>query len=218
MSDSDSFIEEVSEEVRKDKLYGLLRRYGWIAALAVFALVGGAAWNEFSKAQTRATAQALGDAMLSALEAPEALDRAAALRTIETENPGGDAVLALLTAGQEAASGDAVAATRRLEAISSDLELPLIYRQIAAYKGLLAGADTLTLEDRAAGFTTLAVPGNPLRLLAEEQLALIALEQGDRAAALEQLVRIVEDSEATAGLQARAVQMITALGGTVPDV
>ena len=35
MSDTDSFIDEVNEEVRRDRLYHLLRRYGWIAALAI---------------------------------------------------------------------------------------------------------------------------------------------------------------------------------------
>ena len=35
MSDTDSFIDEVTEEVRKDRLYGYLRRYGWIAVLVI---------------------------------------------------------------------------------------------------------------------------------------------------------------------------------------
>ena len=45
MSNPDSFIREVTEEVRRDRLYGYVRRYGWIAALLVLLVVGGAAWN-----------------------------------------------------------------------------------------------------------------------------------------------------------------------------
>ena len=45
MSDTDSFIDEVNEEVRRDRFYFMLKRYGWIAVLAVILLVGGAAWN-----------------------------------------------------------------------------------------------------------------------------------------------------------------------------
>ena len=56
MSDTDSFIDEVTEEVRRDRLFGLMKRYGWIAALAVLLIVGGAAWNEWRKAQDRAAA------------------------------------------------------------------------------------------------------------------------------------------------------------------
>jgi fermentation-respiration switch protein FrsA (DUF1100 family) len=42
VSDTDSFIDEVTEEVRRDRLFGLMKRYGWIAALAVLLIVGGA--------------------------------------------------------------------------------------------------------------------------------------------------------------------------------
>ena len=46
MSNSDSFIDEVTEEVRKDRLFQLFRRYGWIAGVVIVLIVGGAAWNE----------------------------------------------------------------------------------------------------------------------------------------------------------------------------
>ena len=52
MSDSDSFIDEVTEEVRRDRLFGYFRRYGWIAAVVIVVVVGGAAWNEYQKAQS----------------------------------------------------------------------------------------------------------------------------------------------------------------------
>ena len=42
MSNPDSFINEISEEVRRDRLYALLRRWGWVAALIVIGIVGGA--------------------------------------------------------------------------------------------------------------------------------------------------------------------------------
>ena len=56
MSDTDSFINEVNDEVRRDRLYGYLQRYGWIAILVVVLIVVGAAWSEYRKAQTRARA------------------------------------------------------------------------------------------------------------------------------------------------------------------
>ena len=46
MSDSDSFINEVSEELRRDRLFALMRRWGWLAGLVVLAIVGAAAWFE----------------------------------------------------------------------------------------------------------------------------------------------------------------------------
>ncbi len=66
MSDQDSFIAEVTEEVRKDKFYNFLRRWGWLIGLALLAIVGGAAFNEWRKAQARANAQETGDALRAA--------------------------------------------------------------------------------------------------------------------------------------------------------
>ena len=53
-----------------------------------------------------------------------------------------------------------------------------------------------------------------MRLLAEEQLALIDIETGEIAAAIAKLQSILQDAEATTGLQERATQVIVALGGT----
>ena len=60
-------------------------------------------------------------------------------------------------------------------------------------------------------------PGNPLRLLATEQLGLIDIEAGDIEAALVVLQGIIDDSEATADLQQRSVQLMVALGAE-PDL
>ena len=68
MSNPDSFIEEVTEEVRRDRLFAAFRKYGWIGGLVVLGIVGGAAWNEWQKNQAAARAQGFGDAMLEALD------------------------------------------------------------------------------------------------------------------------------------------------------
>ncbi|MEM8732099.1 MAG: hypothetical protein AAGF79_19470, partial [Pseudomonadota bacterium] len=98
MSNTDSFIDEVTEEVRKDRLYGLARKYGWIAILAVVLIVAGAAWNEYNKSRTQAAAEALGDGITAALAANDAAGRALALQSIETDVPGGQAVVGFLEA------------------------------------------------------------------------------------------------------------------------
>ena len=100
VSNTDSFIDEVTEEVRRDRLFGVMRRYGWIAVLAILMLVGGAAWNEWRKAQDRAAAQALGDAVLSALAIQDRGARAAALDAIAAPGAQAAAGIALLAAAE----------------------------------------------------------------------------------------------------------------------
>ena len=52
MHNTDSFIDEVSEAVRRDRVARTLRRYGWVIAAVVLFLVGGAAVNEWMKLHT----------------------------------------------------------------------------------------------------------------------------------------------------------------------
>lgn len=213
MSDTDSFIDEVTEEVRKDQLYAYLRRYGWIAILVIFAIVGGTAFNEFRQAQDRAQAEELGDALIAALEEPDAVSRAGALSAVEAQSPGGQAVRDFLLAAEETAAGRTEAAVSTLDALAANGDVPDIYRQIASFKSLTLQSDTLSVEERRLSFESLASPDAPLRLLAQEQLALIDIQQGDTDAAIARLRNLLLDPEATADLQQRAQQAIVALGG-----
>ncbi|MCG6556601.1 tetratricopeptide repeat protein [Ruegeria sp. 1NDH52C] len=212
MSDTDSFIDEVTEEVRRDRMFLLLKRWGWIGGVAVLAIVGGAGWNEYSKAQATAKAEALGDAVIAALSSNDAAARAEALEGIEPDSTGGAAVLALLSAAAETGKGDKTAAISRLESLAVQGDLPSIYREIASFKALLLQADTLSVGDRRQRFEALALPGAPLRLLALEQLALIDIAEGDTEAALARLQSIREDAEVSTDLQQRATQLMVALG------
>ncbi|MGD9865118.1 MAG: hypothetical protein AB7S99_18090 [Pseudodonghicola sp.] len=214
MSDADSFIDEVTEEVRRDRLFALMRRYGWIAVVVVIAVVGTAAYREYSKAQALAAAQALGDGMLTALEQDAPADRAGALSAIDATTPGGEAVLNFLTAAARAEAGDTAAAVADLEEIARNGALPEIYRQIAAFKALALQADTLSADQRRLQFEALSQPGAPLRLLAQEQIALIDVAEGDAEAALARLQQILQDAETDATLRQRVSQAIVALGGT----
>ncbi len=213
MSDSDSFIEEVTEEVRRDRLFALMRKWGWIPVLAVILIVAGAGYREYSIAQDRAAAQALGSSILAALEGDEPDARIAELAKVETDSPGGQAVVAMLMAAEQASAEDEAAASQTLSAIAANPDLPEIYRQIATFKSLLRSSETMGLDERRLQFEVLATPGSPLRLLAEEQLALLDVEGGDTEAALTRLQRLIADSEVTPGLRRRASQLIVALGG-----
>lgn len=212
MSDSDSFINEVTEEVRRDRLFGLMRRYGWIAVLAVFVLVGGAAWNEWSKAKERRVAENFGDTILAAMNKDDRAERAAALAQITSPDPASRGVLDMLTAAEQSESDPAAAATRLLALADSD-GVELIYRQIAILKAVAIPDSGLTVDERRTRLEGLTLSVGISRLLAEEQLALIEIETGDTAAAIDRLQQIIADAGATAGLRSRASQVIVALGG-----
>ena len=217
MSDTDSFIDEVTEEVRRDRLFAMMRKYGWIGILAIVLIVGGAAWNEYTKSRDQAAAEALGDAITAALAADDAAGRAEALETVETEAAGGRAVVDFLRAAALAADDRAEQAVDLLDGISLDGDLPLIYRNIAAFKALTLKSESADPAELRTGFEALATPGSPLRLLAEEQLAVLDIREGNDQAAIDRLQAILDDAEVTTDLQQRASQVIVALGGEPAD-
>lgn len=217
MSNTDSFIDEVTEEVRRDRLYGLMRRYGWIAVLAIVLIVGAAAWNEYQKSEARSAAEDTGDALLAALEADDSAARAAALEKVSVGESPARAVAAFLTAAAKADAGDTEGAVATLDSVATDGTLPAIYRQIATFKAQTLRGDSAPVEERRQAFDALAQGNSPLRLLAQEQLALIEIEQGDPDAAIARYQEILTDAQVSTDLQQRALQVIVALGGE-PDL
>ncbi|MCZ4262161.1 tetratricopeptide repeat protein [Limimaricola sp. G21655-S1] len=210
MSNPDSFIDEVSEEVRRDRLFHLLRRYGWIGLAIVVLIVGGAAVYEWRQSQIAAEAQARGDALLAALAEPEAAARAEALAPIAAQS--GDAVVPQLAlAAEQQAAGDAEAAVATLDALVGNGEVAEIYRDLAALKSVLIDAGR-SPEDKLLALEALSAPGAPFRMLALEQIALVRLAQGEQDAALDQLRAIMEDAETTPDLRDRAASLMVALG------
>lgn len=214
MSDTDSFIDEVTEEVRRDRLFLMLKRYGWIGAVAVVAIVGGAAFKEYRSAQDRATAEAAGDALSAALSADEAAARAESLATVEAGTAGAQAVIDFARAGALAEAGEMTEAAEVLDRVSLNGDLPQIYRDIAAFKSVLLQADVLPVAERRTRLEALAAAGAPLQFLASEQLALIDIAEGNTDAALSRLREISASAGVSRDLQERVAQVIVALGGS----
>ena len=209
MSDTDSFINEVTEEVQRDRLYGYVRRYGWLAAILIVGLVGGAAWNEYSKATANSLAEGTGDALLDALELDDIAERPNALLDVKGEGAA-LAVTALTTAAAQQEAGDLQGAAATLNDLASNGDVPSIYADLAAFK--LSLIDTGDDAARRSLLEGLARPGAPFNLLAQEQLAYMDLEAGDQTAAVSILRGIIEDAGVTRGLRDRAQTMIVALG------
>ncbi len=217
MSDTDSFIDEVTEEVRRDRLFLMLKRYGWIGGAAVVLIVGGAALREYNKSKDQAAAEKLGDGITAALKIDGSSEQAEALNSVSAESAGGAAILNMLEAGALAEAGKTAEAVAQLNEVAVDGGLPLIYRHVASFKALALQAGSLSVADRRVQYEALAQPGAPLALLASEQLALLDVEEGNNEAAISRLRGIVADATVTADLKDRASQVIVALGGSVSE-
>ena len=212
MSDTDSFLQEVSEELRRDRLYRNMRKYGWIAILVVIVIVGAATYREYLKSQAETEAELFGTSIIDALNERNAADRISKLQKINAPGENAKAVVAMLLSAESIGNETA---SLEMNNLSDAIEVSSIdphYRDLLNFKTLLKSSEIMNLDERMKAFSALSKPGNPFRLLAEEQMALIELELGNTDNAIEKISQILLDAELTAGLRNRATQMMIALG------
>ncbi len=215
MSNNESFIQEVSEEVRRDRLYRILKRWGWIGIAVIVALVGGASFNEWNKDSKMNSARNLGDRVLSAVSNKDPIE----LKEIETSNISQDIFIKNLLSAILLSDNKLDASKKALEEIRDLPGITKTYRELNAFKLglLLLKEDSLTSDERFGVFEELVEPGSPFRLLAKEQQALILIEQGKLELAIKALTEISVDSETTASLKRRVTQLRISLGSDPND-
>lgn len=210
MTHSDSFINEVTDEVRRDRLFGYMRRYGWIGIVAVIAVVGGASWVEWQKYSAQSGAQAFGDQVMKALQSDDA---AGALKDLKAN--GSQAALAKLAeAGAAGEAGKSVDAAAAYKVVMADTSVPRSLRDLAGLKAVMLPGDAMSAEERKAELEALSAAGAPFRPLAMEQQAIALVAAGDKAGAIAKAQELLNEPGLTPGLQQRANELIVALGGT----
>lgn len=216
MSDHDSFIHEVSEEVRRDRFYAFLRRWGWLIGAALLLVVGGAGYNEWRKQNAEQEARAAGDALRSALLEEDAAARSDALGVVSQEIGTAAVIARLAQAASLAEAGDPEAAASLLAEIAADGGTGPIYRDLASLQRVMLLGDALEPSERLAALEGLSAAGAPFRPLALEQRALVHLETGDTEAALVDLEAALSDPASPQGQADRLRQLIVASGGALP--
>ncbi|SCY81785.1 tetratricopeptide repeat protein [Paracoccus tibetensis] len=209
---NDSFIDEVTEELRRDRLYAAFRRYGWIAILAVLLLVAGVVWREYSRSQDRAAAEAFGDEILAA----EASGDPAAILAVDPRgSEGREALAALLAASARADAGDRAAAAEALRALAADdAAAPQddVLRELAQLKLVMLAGPEMDPSERDAILTQLSRAGAPFELLALEQKAVALIGAGRTEDALTLIGQIQQREGLSEALRRRLSEMMIALG------
>ncbi len=215
MSESESFIHEVSEEVRKDRLMGFLRRWGWLIGAAILLIVGAAAYGEWRRHADAVAAERAGDAMRAAMVEPDPAARAQKLGAVAEAEPSVATLALLAEAGALLEAGDREGAAAILGAIGESGGTAPIYRDLAALQRVMILGPDMDLNERRATIQTLAADDAPFRLMAIEQRALLSLETDNAAAAIADLETILADPGAPEQLAARARQLVIAAGGAL---
>ncbi|MEM9779870.1 MAG: hypothetical protein AAF813_08120 [Pseudomonadota bacterium] len=212
MSNSDSFLEEVTEEVRRDRMIQFLRRNALWIGLALVVIIGGAVFFEWRKSAAEAAAQARGNALWAALEMEDATARAEALAAVEMTGSYGLAFLNMQRAAALLAAEDRAGAVALLEQIAASPDSTAALRDVARLKLVSLAGDTMPEQERLDILAQLLVDGHALRGAALEQRALIRLMSGDMAAAEADLQAVLIDARTPDVAKQRVSQLLGVLG------
>lgn len=211
MSD-DSFIREVEEELRSDRLKKVWNQFGpIIIGAAILIVVGTAAWRGWEYYSER-QASASGDRFLAALnlanegKSDEAL---AALQSLESDGYGAYPVLARMRAATVLEEkGDTAGAVAAFDAVAADGSAPDAVRDMAKIRAAYILVDTGSADDVAQRAEPLSADTSPLRHAAREALGLAAWKDGRLGDAKVLFQQIVDDPAAPRNAKQRASIML----------
>ncbi|WP_347140487.1 hypothetical protein [Paracoccus sp. SSK6] len=206
---NDNFIDEVFDDLRRERLFRLFRRWGWVAGLVILGIVAGVIWREYSQSRAEAEARAWGDAILAA----EASGDPAAIMQVDPQGADGRRVLAALLAAAEWSekNGDEAAA-EALRNVAGDRAAGTVLHDLAELKLVMLEGDSLDPAQRDEILSRLSRTGAPFELLALEQKA-IALIGAGRADDAVTLIRQIQQKDGLSqALRLRLSEMMIALG------
>ncbi|MTH62686.1 tetratricopeptide repeat protein [Paracoccus shanxieyensis] len=207
---NDSFIDEVTDDLRRDRLFKAMRRFGWIPIVLILAVVGGAIWRENAASRAEAEARAWGDAVLAAQDAP---DRVAAFSGIDAQGSAGRAMLGqMLAAGAQADAGQGAEASKRLLDAAATVSDDPILHDMAVLKAVMVAGPSMDAAERDRLLSDLSKPGAPFELLALEQKAVALIGAGRTEDAIMLIRQIQQKSGLSEPLRRRLAEMMITLG------
>jgi hypothetical protein len=215
------FFREVDEDLQRDRLLKLWRRFRfYLLGLVVAAVVGVVIYVVLrdQAASRRAAESAQYGSATELIEAGKPKEAAEALNRLSDQASNGYAPLSRLRAAEAlVVAGDSAGALAVFDQLAQDQRVDRLYRDLATLRAaeqLIDRASSGEIDSRLAG---LLAQGNPWRALASELVAIAALKAGKRDAARATLVALVQDPVAPPGVHTRAQELLDSLGDRAPE-
>ncbi len=214
-NETDSFIQEVDERVREDKVMAFFKRWGILIAIVVgigIAAIGG--WQIWKEVQTNsARGQADAYAAAQQLARDGNLDDAkTAFENLSNEGPRSYRVMAQMEhAAVLEMQGDLQGALTGFDAAAEAASDPIMKRS-AQMRAAYIVAETQDFQAVQARLTPLIAEGGQIGVLAQELLAVEAWEAGDLTLARTTLDSISLAFDAPESVRQRAQLALAVLG------
>jgi hypothetical protein len=214
----DHLIDEVDEDLRKDRALALARRYGpYLVALAlgiVIAVAGVIAWRHYEAAHEMERSAVYAQA-LDAINRGDTAESQRLLGEVTAAAPAsGYVILARFQdAAMKAHGGDVAGAAAIYDSIAKDTRVDPLFRDLGVVLYGLSSLDTGDPAALAARLKPLADGNGPWRYTAMEVSGYLALRADDKDRARDLFSRIANDPRAPQEARSRAAAMASTLGG-----
>ncbi len=212
----DNFIQEVDEELKRERYADLWRKYGRLVVgavlVVVIAVAGTVGWRQY---QTNKRIEA-GLSFMDARELAERGKTQEAIAAFTALGKQGTSGYRDLARFQEAAAlakqGNEAAAAGVYDSIARDQGSDPLFRDLALILYALSVADRAEPVALAQRLKPLAESSSPWRFSALEITALLERRRGDVAAAKEIYRKLADDERAPPKLRARAAEFLAVIG------
>ncbi|PHR62604.1 MAG: hypothetical protein COA47_03400 [Robiginitomaculum sp.] len=206
---------EVDEELRRDQVNKVFRKFLPLIITVMVLVVGGVAgyqsWTWWDAKQKAEAAETFGQAN-ALLEAGQLEAALSAYEAFAASGPKGYAALSKMQAAVASMKlGRSVEAARLYREAAEAFDDPL-FADLANLKAVLAVSDQLSLNDLDVRLGPLAGAGRPFRALAREMLAAKAMAEGDLVRARDEYTLLSLSLDVPAGAQQRAQMALSLLG------
>ncbi|WP_188259294.1 tetratricopeptide repeat protein [Azospirillum tabaci] len=206
---------EVDEDLRRDRMERVFKRYGGImlaAALAVVAATGGTvAWRNWQQSQKQSETTALAAALSQAAQGPDKGVEALAAFAGKAD-PGMAALAQLNAAALLAREGKTAEAVAVYDKLSGNAGAGAVYRELAALLSVMHQLESGAPAQLQARLQPLTADNSPWRFSAREMSAVLAARAGDKDRARTLFQQLADDSQAPAGVRSRAADLATLYG------
>lgn len=218
MSDTDSFVQEVDQSLRQDRVMGFLRRYGvWLLGAAAALLIGIGGWQVWKASQLNASREHATEyvAAQTLLRGGDLAGAEAAFAELREQGPQVYRVMARMEhAAILQLQGDLDGALAEFDLAAEEARDPTM-RETAQLRAAYIAADTQDFAALQARLQPLIESDTGIGYLARELLAFEAWEAGETDLARETLEGLTLAFDAPEAVRRRS-QLLLAVVGPAP--
>ena len=167
MVESESFIKEVSDEVKRDRLFKVLNKFKWHLLALILILVGAVGGYEYYKFDSKSRAQENGELLISAIESLKENGQSV---TEKIDNKLTSILIKLNEANYFEEKGDMKSASAAYNHVISKYGENKFFNHYSKFQlYLMDPAESLSDVKKIKILDELSAPDSPLKLLALEQ-------------------------------------------------